>query len=189
MVMKSYLIITIFFLVFSISVAQDDQQPPDAILRPYIFYETNQYTCKFIAPEHWKFDLNNAQLDDYSAALLPDTNEYYDSGIIIFIWIFNGRQYTYDQFVSYDSAAYIKENPEIKFMRTDSVLTKTDQWVTYFETAEPGGKYELAAVGYIPAGNEIIVYEMNITNRLFFSEAQFAIRDALEGFELVLKKD
>ena len=166
--------------------AQDNEknQAPD-----YIYYESEEYLCKFNAPENWKFDLDNAQLDDYSAALFPDTNEYYNSNVIIYIWIFGTKDYSYQKFVTADSISYIKENPKIVFKKTDSVLTESDQSVIYYETADPGGEYDLAFVGYIPAGNEIIIYEMNITDRLYYPDAHHKFREALAGFLLLEKEE
>ncbi len=167
-------------LLFVQAVAQDNEVRKT----DYIYFETDRYQCRFYAPKGWKFDIENARLDNYSAALFPDTNQYYDSEIIIYIWIFGIKNQTCQKFVSSDSAAYIKDDSNIVFMRSDSVKTASNQNVIYFETADPGGKYELAAVGYIPTGNEIIVYEMNITNRAYFASAQFVFREALSGFSL-----
>ena len=185
--MRSFLLITfaIIFLLPCHSYTQDEKKEtkPD-----YIYYESEKYLCKFNAPENWKFDLDNAQLDNYSAALFPDTNEYYNSGIIIYIWIFGTKQYSYQKFVTADSMEYIKENPKIVFKKADSVLTETNQYVLYYETADPGAEYKLTFVGYIPAGDEIIVYEMNITDRLYYPEANHFFREALSGFSLVEKQ-
>ena len=168
------------------TIAQDEQKE---IIPQYIYYESDNYLCKFNAPVNWKFDLDNARLDNYSAALLPDTNQYYNSGLIIFIWIFGTKEYSYEKFITADSIAYIKDNPKVAFKKADSVLTASDQSVLYYETADPGGLYDLCFVGYIPAGDEIIIYEMNITDRLYYPEANHFFRQALSGFELVEKKN
>ncbi len=186
--MKILLIISIACLILLPCqiYGQDEQKEtkPD-----YIYYESDEYLCRFNAPIGWKFDIDNARLDNYSAALFPDTSEYYNSGIIIYIWIFGTKEYSYQKFVTADSIAYIKENPKIAFKKTDSVLTETKQSVFYYETADPGGLYDLCFVGYIPAGDEIIVYEMNITDRLYYPEANHFFRQALTGFSLVEKKN
>ena len=191
--MRSFLFLIVsacIILLPCLRYAQDENEKKQNEKKPdYIFYESENYLCRFEAPENWKFDLDNAQLDDYSAALFPDTNEYYNSDIIIYIWIFGTREYSYQKFVTADSLAYIKENPKIVFKKADSVLTETNQYVLYYETADPGAEYNLTFVGYIPAGNEIIVYEMNITDRLYYPDAHHSFREALSRFSLVEKEE
>jgi len=186
--MKQLLIISLFclFLLPCYVSAQDGQK--EAVPQ-YIYYESEKYLCKLEAPDNWIFDLENAQLDNYSAALFPDTNQYYNSDMITYIWIFGLKEYSYQKFITADSNSYLKENPKIVFKKTDSVLTETNQSVLYYETSDPGGEYDLAFVGYIPAGDEIIIYEMNISDRLFYPDANHSFRQALKGFELVEKED
>ena len=171
--------LALIILLLAVTAAAQDDQKAD-----YIYFESDNYICRFQAPEDWKFDLDNARMDNYSAAIIPDTNEYYDAGVIIYLWIFRGENYSYPKFVTTDSSAYIKKNPDIVFKKADSVLTQSKQRVTYYETADPGGKYELTFVGYIPTGKEIIIYEMNITSRLYYSDAHFKFREAMSGFSI-----
>lgn len=181
-----YIIFAIIIIHPAFTFAQDEQKEtkPD-----YIYYESDEYLCRFNAPIGWKFDIDNARLDNYSAALFPDTSEYYNSGLIIYIWIFGTKEYSYEKFITADSLAYLKENPKIVFKKTDSVLTESKQSVLYYETADPGGLYDLCFVGYIPAGDEIIVYQMDITDRLYYPEANHFFRVALSGFSLVEKEE
>ena len=158
--------------------------------RDFIYYESEEYTCRFEAPEHWRFDLENARLDNYSAAMFPDSNEYYNADMIIYIQLFGLKKYTFRQFVTADSLAYLKDNPGLKFIKTDSVLNyRKENYIPYFETEDPGAGINIAFVGYIPAGNEIVIYEMNIKDRHIYSEAQARFREALAGFSIIEKKD
>ncbi len=186
--MKQLLIITIFcfLLLPCFTYAQNEEK--EAVSPDYIFYETDEYQCRIETPDNWIFDLKSAQLDNYSAAMFPDTSQYYNSRIIIYIWIFGTNEYSYETFITADSLAYLKENPKISFKKTDSILTETNQSVLYYETTDPGGEYNLAFVGYIPAGDEIIIYEMNISDRLYYPDANHFFREALSRFELVEKK-
>ena len=187
--MKLFTIITIICLILlpCHNYAQDKNK--GAVPPNYIYYESDEYLCQFNAPDNWKFELKNAQLDDYSAAIFPDSSEYYNSSMIIYIWIFGSKQYSYDNFVTADSLAYIKENPKIVFKKADSVLTETNQSVMYYETKDPGGQYNLAFVGYIPAGDEIIVYQMDIKDRVYYPDANHSFREALSRFSLVEKEE
>ncbi|MCP4705669.1 MAG: hypothetical protein GY865_13800 [candidate division Zixibacteria bacterium] len=188
--MKQLLIKSLFllFLLPCQSYAWDENSPDKIQTPDFIFYETDEYQCRIEAPDNWIFDIKNARLDNYSAAMFPDTSQYYNSKIIIYIWIFGTNEYSYETFITADSLAYLKENPKILFKKTDSILTETNQSVLYYETTDPGGEYDLAFVGYIPVDDEIIIYEMNIADRLYYPDADHKFRKALSRFELVEKE-
>jgi hypothetical protein len=153
----------------------------------YIYFERDDYRCRFKSPPGWRFDLEDARADGYSAALLPDTAEYYNSGMIIYIWIFKRGSINYAEFITADSSAYLKRHPGLKFTKTDSVKTDRGNFAVYLETSDPGGEQETAFVGYIDSEKEVIVYQMDITSRFYYSEALSHFREALKGFTMEFK--
>lgn len=175
------LICIILLAVFACPVIQAQNRPKNE----FIYYEKDHKLYSFGAPERWKFDIENAQREGYSAILLPDSGSYYNFDMIIYIWIykFQGAK-TYRDFISKDSVRFLKENPQIEFALTDSVFYDTLHYSIFLETADPGAKYNEAFVGYIRSGEEMIIYQCDIRDRFYFDEAQARFREALSLFEV-----
>jgi|GEM_PF-1896555 len=150
-----------------------------------IYYEKEGKLFTFTAPDKWKFDLENAQREGYSALIIPDSSSYYKFDMIIYIWIYQLQGAgSYRDFISKDSLRLLKENPKMKFALTDSVYYDTLHYSVYLETAEPGTSYDIAFVGYIISGAEIIIYQCDIRNPFYFDEAQARFREALSRFKV-----
>jgi len=172
-------ILIVFFLLAASLFAQERQMIDE------IFYEKDNKIYTFGAPDKWRFDIENAQREGYSALIIPDTNTYYNYDMIIYVWIykFQGAK-SYRDFITKDSLRFLKENPKIEFARTDSAFYDTAHYSLYLETEDPGAKYEVAFVGYIRSGEEIIIYQCDITDRFYFDEAQARFREALSRFKV-----
>jgi hypothetical protein len=168
----------VFLLIFQVAVAEN---PPKD---DFIYYETDSVRYQFGSPNGWRFDLENAQRDGYSAVILPDSAKYYDWDMIIYIWIYDFKATSYRTFISNDSLRFLSEHKSAKFARTDSVFHDSVHYSIYLETEDPGGKYEEAFIAYIKSGGEIFIYQMNISERYYYAEAQASFREALSRFEV-----
>jgi len=150
-----------------------------------IYYEKEGKLFSFSAPDKWIFDIENAQREGYSALIIPDSSSYYKFDMIIYIWIypFQGAA-SYRDFITKDSLRLLKENPKMKFALTDSVYYDSLNYSVYLETVDPGAMYDIAFVGYIKSGDEIIIYECDIRDRYYLAEAQARFRQALSRFKV-----
>lgn len=155
----------------------------------YAFYEGRTYSYIMEAPEGWVVDLENSYEDGFTAALYPEGESYFDAYVIIFIWIFKNDTLSIREFISADSLNYLRDNEYLEFRRSDSIATAEDSYATILETEDPGAESTIAAVGYIDAKTEIIIYELNISERMLFAEGDSKFREALTAFVYIRKED
>ncbi|UCD94514.1 MAG: hypothetical protein JSU69_00230, partial [Candidatus Zixiibacteriota bacterium] len=127
----------------------------------YAYYKGETYTYSFKAPENWVLNLEEAYAEGYTAAMYPEGQEYYDSRMIIYVWIFKNTDKSLTQFISADSAHYVKRNG-IGFLRTDTLDLEGGDIAIILEVDDPGGASKLAMIGYIDAVTEIVIYELHI---------------------------
>jgi hypothetical protein len=184
---RDYDRIAIIFIFFALIAASAFAQERGKI--DEIYYEKDNRLYSFGAPDKWHFDIEDAQREGYSAMILPDSDTYYNYDMIIYVWIypFQGAK-TYREFITRDSLRFLKENPKIEFALTDSVYYDTLHYSIFLETKDPGAKYDVAFVGYIKSGDEIIIYQCDIRDRYYFSEAQARFREALSRFKVTVRE-
>ncbi len=153
--------------------------------RDYIYYETEERLYQFGAPEGWYFDIENAQSEGKSAIILPEGSNFYKFDMVIYIWIYSIEVENYWSFITRDSLRLIKEYPGLEFSGIDSVFYDSTHYSLYLETADPGGPYDIAFMGYIKAGEEMMIYQCDIKDRYYLAEAQARFREALARFRVV----
>jgi hypothetical protein len=162
------------------------QKPPR---ESSIYYSGGVYTCSIFAPKDWILDLEDSRLDGYSAACYPIRQKYYQNNMIIYISIFNVDNVPFDRFISADSVRYIKKNEAVSFKKKDTLTICGDRQIRILENNDPGGKVKLTSVAYLDAGTELIVCELNISDRVHFVEAQSCLYEMLKKITLVKREE
>jgi hypothetical protein len=147
----------------------------------YAYYEGKTFSYFFEAPEGWILNLEDAYAEGYTAAMYPEGQEYSNSKAIIYVWIFENNDYDFAGFISADSAHYAKKD-KAEFLRTDTLELESGDIAIILEVDDPGGASKLAMIGYVDAVTEIIIYELRITDRVYFAEADGKFREALTRF-------
>jgi hypothetical protein len=89
------------------------------------------------------------------------------------------------EFISADSARYLRADSTIKFVKTDSVLITDNQKAIVLKMDDPGAYSSLAMVAYIDAVSEIVIYELNISQRRFHAVGTVKFEEALSKFSFV----
>lgn len=171
--------IIILLICHTISFAQDDLDSNFAL------YEGESWSYIMEAPDDWVLDLENAQFDGLSAFFCPEEMTYFDAKLAISIWIFKLDSLTFREFISADSLVYLKSDSLIEFDKADSLNITDSQKVIVLSTIDPGGEYSLAMVGYIDAGAEIIIYELNLSAWRFYHIGTVKFKEAINNFSFV----
>ena len=155
----------------------------------YAYYEGETYSYTLEAPDKWTLNLEDAYADGYTAALYPEEESYINSKMTIYIWIFKNDSYTFQDFISADSAHYLKEDENLEFWGTDSLGIDSGSYAIILQLDDPGGASELAMIGYINAVTEIVIFELHIADRVYFPEADGKFREALTKFSFPEPED
>jgi len=171
------LLLFVFFIVGPVS-AQDSSHEESAS------YQGEKYAYYMTAPEDWIVDFENAEGDSYSIAFYPDSESYFDYTAKIRIGIFKNGKRTFEKFVSEDSVYLHKRTENLEIIRSDSLIYSSGNEAILFETEDPGGEYELAMVAYIDLMTEIVVYELLVSSREHFGEAEDKFQQALSLFSI-----
>jgi hypothetical protein len=175
------LLIFMILLAFVPQVLAEEDPAPLTIA----YYHGDVHTCTFRAPENWKVDLDNANLDGMTAAMYPDSENYVDADMIIFIWVFKCDSLPFREFITADSAFYVNSGDGLEFTKIDSIInSRGNKWII-LETADPGAKQTVCLVGYLDAEAEIVIYELNISDRIFYAEGESNFREALASFSFL----
>ena len=152
------------------------------------YYRGETYSYSFRAPEGWLLNLDNAYSEGYTAAMYPQGQDYPDAKTIVYVWIFRTSGKSLAEFISADSAHYVRKD-SLDFLRTDTLKIKGGDAAIILEADDPGGASKLAAIGYIDAVTEFVVYELHITDRVYFAEAYGKFREALRWFSFATPQD
>jgi len=135
-------------------------------------------------PDDWTLALEEAQLDGYSAGFYPDSSLYATSNVVINAWIFKNNNLKFEKFIEADTLNYIDADDRFKITETDTLSINEKLKIIIFNFNDPGGWSSLAAVAYIDAVAEIVIYELHISNRDQFIEADSKFREALGKFSI-----
>jgi hypothetical protein len=154
-----------------------------------IYYSGETYIYRITAPIGWVFDLENAQLDGRSAACYPKEQKYYDFDRIVYIWIFKRDSLSFREFMTADSARYLRRNPGLSFRRADSVMLSQKRKIFLLEAADPGGKSNIASVAYADVNAETIIFELNITRPVLFAETESIFIKMLKKISLTKREE
>jgi len=172
-----YIIFTFFLFITSLSLFGQEEADSN-----FAVYESEDFTYLFHSPEGWALNLDQAQNDGYSAALFPDSEQYIGASQTVYIWIYTTDSIKFDEFVSLDSANYVKENA-IKI--DTSYLLDIDKELSAYilEVADPGGASQLNMIAYLSSHPDIIIYELNILGREFRAQAEDKFVEAIKLFD------
>jgi len=176
--MRNLINAIIIVLAGSLVYAQND---PDS---NYAFYEGQTYSFLMEAPEEWKLNLEDAQFDGLSAFFCPEEMDYFDAKYGISIWIFKLDSLTFREFITADSSAYAGSD-SLEFDKIDSLDLADDKKAIALRVKDPGGVSSTAIIAYIDGGKDIIIYELNIRNRRFYTIAYLGFEEALKKFSFV----
>ncbi len=177
--MKNIVYLMTLLLLNSLAFAQDDLDSN------YAFYEGQTLSYLLEAPEDWVLNLDDANFDGLSACFYPDDMTYFDNKLCIKVWIFKLDSLSFDEFISSDSSYYLNTVEDIEFKNPDTLKITEKQIAVILRVKDPGALYTLAAVAYIDAVSEIIIYELNISGRQFDLVSQVKFKEALEKFSFV----
>jgi len=177
-----YLLI-VFLIIPAITYGQEINDSSGA------YYTGNTYIYKFGAPENWILDLENAYEDGYTAALYPDSNSYTFADMIIYIWVFKRDSLSFEDFISQDSAYYLKEDIHLKFSRSIREFVTPDRIPSVtLEVDDPGAFVTIAFVTYLDLKSEIVIYEAHISDRMYYAEMESKLREAIESLGIIEEK-
>ncbi|PKK84546.1 MAG: hypothetical protein CVT49_02940 [candidate division Zixibacteria bacterium HGW-Zixibacteria-1] len=174
-----------FILFVAVAATADDQV---GFEENYVLYEGETDNFIIDAPDHWYIDIENASKDGYTAAIFADTESYNDPSMIIYVWVYHKDSLSFQEFISEDSAYYIKRDAALTVASADTVLTDQGKTAVVFEMENPGMGSETAAIGYIDAGPEIVIYELDVRRLDHFLEGNYNFREAIWLFKVVGKE-
>jgi hypothetical protein len=154
-----------------------------------VYYQGEVYFYTMEAPEGWILKLQEED-SPYAAVISPDTQDAGTGLPSIYIGIYKNLSRSFRDFISADSAYIVKQDQEnkLEFIRSDTLFNSEGRETIIFETEDPGGRHNLAVIAYIDAGTETVVYELQITERLQFREAESKFREALSCFSMAKNK-
>ncbi|SYZ73642.1 exported hypothetical protein [Candidatus Zixiibacteriota bacterium] len=179
------LILVFLFSTISESLTLSQTPPPDNS----IYYDGGVYSCKISPPSGWVLDIDNVRVDGRSAAAYPRDQRYYDASMIIYIWIYKSDSLEFRKKITLDSLRYLKKDSSLTFKKIDSMKISGGRQAYLLITTDPGGKYKLGAAAYIDAGTEMIVCELNISDRVYFVDAETKLYEMLKKFSASPRKD
>lgn len=169
----------VLILCLSVVFSQESEEPDQA------YYEGRTYSYLFEAPEDWILDIDNAYEDGYTAALFPEEQTYTYSDMTILIWVFKNDSLSFGEFVTADSAYYLKRNDGLQFRKTDTLFVDDGIRAIVMEADDPGAESSIAMIGYIDVRTEVVIYELSISERMYFAEGASRLHEALRKFTLV----
>ncbi|MFH2036386.1 MAG: hypothetical protein ABIJ45_08285 [Candidatus Zixiibacteriota bacterium] len=151
----------------------------------YAVYEGQTFSYMLESPDDWVLNLDEAQHDELSACMFPKIMTYTDAKLAINVWIFKLDSLSLQEFITRDSAFYIKSNSSIVFDKRDSIKISENLYAVALRTNNPGTDYSLAMVAYIDAVTEVIVYELNIHNYSYYLAGAVKLEEALKKFAFI----
>ncbi len=206
-----FLTLAFIFLValpLTLAAAVESSAPPnvpDTLPGDTIYYDGVDHSFMFVAPQGWVVDTTNAYFDGYTAAMFPGNETYFSATKQIMVWVLDLDSLTFDEFITRDSLhlnktkgilfydryplhdrAHRQKVLEHKFGLSKAIKPDTSKIDTciVLELSDPGGKSREAMIAYGNAGSEIVVFQLNIPNRLDLGIAQRAFENVLESFRL-----
>ena len=82
-----------------------DKQLPVTDDTDTVFIPVEDCEIRIPAPEYWIIDLENAAHDNYTAAIHPDTQNYFENNMIVYLWVFSLDSIGFADFV------YVQSDP------------------------------------------------------------------------------
>jgi hypothetical protein len=137
-----------------------------------IYYDGREYSMEISAPKDWLININDARIDNRTAAIYPADQRYYQSDMIIFVWIYNIDTLPFSSFIRADSIRYLRKNENMKFIKSDTATVCGDRRIYMIENNDPGAESNIATIAYADAGAEIIVFELDVEDRMYYAEGQ-----------------
>jgi hypothetical protein len=179
-------ILLIIFIIVAFDLISLAQETPK---KNIIYYDGQIYTTAISAPQDWEINIDDARIDNRTAAIYPFKQRYYKSDMIIYIWIYGKDTLSFSSFITADSLRYLRKNKEIKFIKNDTATICGDRKIVLIENDDPGAVSNIATVAYADAGTEIIVFELDVSYRSYFAEGQSTLWWVLKNLSITPKEE
>jgi hypothetical protein len=142
-------------------------------------------------PDGFRLLIDEARQDGYSAAFVPEDQDYLDAGITItatYLTDANGADVPYSAVIEEDTAA-IREyyGPYTRLWPVDSLLNATDETVPAIYVNNDSSFIPTVMVAYYDGGTEMLILELLISDTQPRFKAEPVFEEALRRFK-VLKK-
>lgn len=206
---KTALILILAAILPSTLMAQGKPVPPptpsDTLPGDTIYYDGTDHSFLFAAPLGWVIDTTNAYFDGYTAAMFPANESYFNATKQIFVWVLDLDSLTFEEFITADSLHLHKtkkmlfrdryplgdpNNEQRRLQRKFGIKSEDAYDTTQVDTCivleinDPGGVSREAGLAYFNAGSEIVIFQLNISERFHVGLAQRAFEKVLKSFKL-----
>jgi hypothetical protein len=148
------------------------------------FYDGELYRYVIPAPNNFKLVIEEAFADGYSMAFIPKPERYDSASIIIGINIYKTGGASFDSLVMQDTATIrhhfgsgVKIEEVLPFPIFNGDLTRT------FYLKREHGYVPNAILSYFDGENEMIIFELVITENVILGKAEQLFEECLRSFK------
>ena len=157
------------------------------------FYEGKSYSYIIAPPENFKMNSEEATDDGYSFAFIPKAEKYSQASIIIGINIFKIKaskdsSFTLDKLISFDTTSareHFGKDVEISEVKAIETATTDKLRTIYFNS--DAGIIPNVMMSYFDGKSEIIIFELNITDRIARFQAEQIYLECLQQIKILTK--
>lgn len=148
-------------------------------------YSGDLHAFQLKPPSGWVLDLENAYTNGYTAVLYPDSQIFVEASMIIYIWAYPLDSLGFQEYISADSTFYLESNIGLEFISTDTVYTPQEFYWVILEAADPGAESDIALIGYLDGETDIIIYQLDITDRISWADAAPKFAEAMANLTVL----
>jgi hypothetical protein len=154
------------------------------------FYEGKELNYIIPAPNRFKMIIEEAAIDGYSFAFIPDSAGYADAEMMVGVNIYKIRGLDFDQVIARDTASMRKHfGREISIFPVDSIFNSNGQILPTFYLSDQSRFIPTIMISYYNSGDELIIFELVITESVFKAKAEDIFMDILRHFKTLMIGD
>ncbi|MFZ5980728.1 MAG: hypothetical protein ACOYVF_08860 [Candidatus Zixiibacteriota bacterium] len=154
------------------------------------FFEGEVYNYIMPAPQHFVMNTDQARLDGYSFAFIPENEDYNDAEIFIGVNIYRIRGMKFQDALANDTTSIRAHfGSDLEIYPVDSIANATNDWMTSFYLNNKKEFIPNVMLSYYDGDYEIIIFELVIAENVARFTAEEIFVDCIGLFKAMERRE
>ena len=154
------------------------------------FYAGEKFNYVVKAPAHFRMITDEAKVDGYSFAFVPDSEQYTSAKVVIGVNIYKVRGMSFESVLTYDTSSIRSHYGQNLVLRPiDSVRNGSGQPMTAFYLDDKSRFIPNVITAYFYGNSEILIFELSIAPEVVRVKAEDSFMSCLRGFSAMVRAE
>lgn len=152
------------------------------------FYEGAENSYLIFPPSGFVLNTDDAKLDGYSCAFIPDSNTYDNADILITVNYFKveSDKFKFSNFIKEDTLNLRHHyGKSLEIQRIKPLLTETNNYVETYYLNDQSAFIPDVMIGYLYNKTEILIFTLSISDNFPRFEAENYLVDCIEKIKIL----